>query len=139
MAWAGILLAACCSWFALSAAADEGGITVVGVGEARGKPNALEFRARLAGSGELANDALTKFQEYKRRAMAAVEQLQFKQVKVSVGAMSLLHGGDQNQVYAMMMMQGMPANEAGAKVEVALSSLLRVTLHDIEEMPEEKV
>jgi hypothetical protein len=122
----------------LAAAADEGGITVVGVGEACGKPNALEFRARLAGSGELANDALTKYQEFKRRALAAVDQLEFKEVKVSVGPLSLLHGGDQNQVYAMMM-PGMAGTEAGAKVEVALSSLLRVTMHKIEEMSEEQV
>ncbi|HVC95534.1 MAG TPA: SIMPL domain-containing protein [Pirellulales bacterium] len=132
-------LAGCCLAVTLASfsAADDGGITVVGVGEARGKPDALEFRAHLAGSAELANDALTKFQEYKRRALSAVEQLQLKEIKVSVGAMSLLQTGNQNQMYVMNGF--MPANEAVPKAEVALSSLLRVTLHDIDKMTEETV
>lgn len=131
----GLLLA-----LAMSAAAraGESGVTVVGSGEARGKPNVLEFHTRLGGSGELSGDALVRYREFKRRTLESVEKLQQKQLAVAVGGTSLTAEGDPNQGFVhMFRMQAEPA--ANAKPGVTISSLMRISVRGIDELPEAKV
>jgi hypothetical protein len=123
---------------ALSASADEPeGITVSGTGEVSGKPNLIELRARVAGSAELASDAMVKYTDHRRRTLAAIQQLKIKDLKTELGGVSVSYAGDESGLAQV------EALGAGAPVSVhpplGFSSVVKLALSGIQDMPEDKV
>ncbi len=124
-------------WTTAALGGDEG-LTVVGNGEARGKPTAVEFYTRIGGAGELGADALTKFREFKRRTKLALDKQRFSEGDVQMAGFSFTSqngSGDQNFL-AFRMMEAEPPM---GKPTVTFSSLARITLRGIDRLSEEEV
>ena len=128
---AAVLVAACCL---RATGAEDEGVTVVGSGEASGKPNAFEFFTRIGGAAEMGADALTKFCEFKRRTAAAVEKLRLTDSDIAVGGFSLTSANDGQTQFCR---DG--DGEDVFKPEIVFSSLVRVCVRGIDRLPEEQV
>ncbi|HEV7222673.1 MAG TPA: SIMPL domain-containing protein [Pirellulales bacterium] len=128
---AAVLVAACCL---RATGAEDEGVTVVGSGEASGRPNAFEFFTRIGGAAELGADALTKFCEFKRRTAAAVEKLELSDGDVAVGGFSLTSANDGQTQFC----RGDDGEDV-FKPEIVFSSLVRVRVRGIGRLPDEQV
>lgn len=122
----------------LAAAADDEGVTVIGSGEARGRPNAFEFFTRISGASELGSDALVKFREFKRRTAEAVDKLQLVNGEVTFGGFSLTSAGNVRGRRVNMFRVDLDGEES-FKPEIMFSSLVRVCVRGIDRLPEEQV
>lgn len=132
----GLLMFACRLPIA-AAATDDEGVTVIGSGEARGRPNAFEFFTRVGGSAELGSDALAKFREFKRRTAVAVEKLQLSDSDVAVGGFCLTSSAD-DQRERMHFFRLDDDAEGPFKAEIVFSSLVRVSVRGIDRLTEEQ-
>ncbi len=106
-----------------SALADDG-IVVRGSGSASGRPTQVEMSGTISADAELAADAVVKFRDAKKRALAAIEGLKNPDLTVVPGGLSVGSGMDANQ--QMMAMRGMAAPANGQKVR--LSETVKITL-----------
>jgi uncharacterized protein YggE len=132
------LLATCLAVLAASSMAatvlaDEG-ILVRGTGSATGRPSQIEMSATLSGEAELAADAMVKFHDAKRRALAAIAGLKDPDLSVESGGVSVGSGTDANT--QMMMMQGMAVPNTPQKVRLTETSRI-VLIHTDKLEPEE--
>jgi uncharacterized protein YggE len=123
-----------CSLFpgASAARGDDhtGGISVTGTGVVKGKPSVVEFDARVAGEGELANDASVKYRDMKKKVVAAFDALKNPDLSIEFKGSSVTEAIDpQVQV---RMMQGAAADTAAPKVRV--SEELHITLRGIDKL-----
>jgi len=101
-----------------------GGISVTGTGVVKGKPSVVEFDARVAGEGELANDATVKYRDMKKKVIAAFDALKNPDLSLDFKGSSITEAIDpQTQ---MRMMQGMAGDTGAPKVRV--SEELHITL-----------
>ena len=69
---------------------NQTGIIVSGKGNVSAMPNTVELSTAIIGSAELAGDAVKKFHNNKRRALAALKKLKIKGLTVEGRGMSLM-------------------------------------------------
>jgi uncharacterized protein YggE len=104
---------------ARAARADDG-IVVLSTGSASARPAEVEISARLTGEAELAADAVVKFRDAKKRALAAIAALKNPDLTVIPGGVSVASGMDANA--QMMAMRGMSVPTTTQKVRLAETS-----------------
>src|SRR5580700_8538513 len=102
------------------------GITVSGSAEVKIKPDQVVIGAVVSGEAELTNDAMVKYRDAKKRAIAAIEGLKLPNVKVEASGVSVSQAMDPNA--AQMMMQGRAANVGKSKVRAMES--LKITISE---------
>jgi uncharacterized protein YggE len=117
-------VAAAIAFATVSTALADDGIVVRGSGSASGRPTQVEMSGTINADAELAADAIVKFRDAKKRALAAIEGLKNPDLTVVPGGLSVGSGMDANQ--QMMAMRGMAAPATGQKVR--LSETMRIVL-----------
>ena len=117
------------------AAGDNKGITVGGFGQAKGKPQLVEFLAVASGEAELASDAIVKHRDTKRRALKAIEDLKIPGLSVESKGFALNQAVDPNM--QMMMMRGQTPTNNKQMVQVA--EQLRIVLKDLSKIKEDEL
>ena len=100
--------------FARAQTGDNQGITVAGTAEVKIKPTQVIIGAVVSGEAELTNDAMVKYRDAKKRALAAIDALKLPKVSVEAKGLSVSQALDPNA--AQMMMQGRFANVGKSKV-----------------------
>lgn len=115
------------------ARADDSGISVTGIGVAKAKPTQVEIGARLSGEGELAADASVKFNDLKKKAVAALEGL--KDPNLSLQFVGQTVGLAADPAAQMRQMQGQAVE---AKQRVAISEQVRLVIKGIDKLDPEK-
>lgn len=106
-------------------AAENQGIAVIGSGKIMAKPTLVELTAIVKGEAELAVDAITKYEDNKRRALEAITNLGIADLSVSGGGVSI--NSAEAQAAMMAAMRGMPPAE-DATQKLALSETLTLKL-----------
>jgi predicted secreted protein len=107
--------------------ADDG-IVVLSTGSASARPAEVEISARLTGEAELAADAVVKFRDAKKRALAAIAALKNPDLTVIPGGVSVASGMDANA--QMMAMRGMSVPTTTQKVRLLETSRIVLTHAD---------
>ncbi len=102
------------------------GVTVLGVGVAKGMPDLARIEVRMQGKAEITDDALVKYQASHKRLTEALEKLKLDNLKVSERDLALSSGGSGN---AQMMMGNM-GGESTASTEI--SGVLRADLTNLQ-------
>src|SRR2546423_1681559 len=110
-----------------NARADNAGITVSGSGTVKSKPTEVEIGAIVSGEAELTNDAMVKYRDAKKRAVAAIEGLKVKDLTVESNGVSVNQALDPNA--QQMMMNGRAANIGKPKVQASES--LKIVLKGV--------
>ena len=103
--------------------ADEG-IVVRGDGSASGRPTQVEMSATITADAELAADAVVKFRDAKKRALAAMAALKNPDLSVISGGVSVGTGLDANAQMAAMRGMSVPTTN----LKVRLSETSRILL-----------
>ena len=109
------------------AAQDSPGITVSETGVVEAMPDTLELVAMVEGNAELADDAVKKFRDNKRRVTEALNGLKIKDMTVVGSGLSVNSGTPPNPMAAL---QGQ-ANQPKVTDKVAVQEKLTVTLSGI--------
>jgi uncharacterized protein YggE len=112
------------------AKAETPGITVSGSGTVKSKPTEIEIGAMISGEAELTNDALVKYRDAKKRAIAAVDGLKMKEVSVESNGVSINQAYDPNA--QQMMMQGRATNIGKPKVQASES--LKIVMKGVDKL-----
>ena len=113
------------------AEAENTGITVIGSGSAKGKPTEVEIAATVSGEAELTNDAMVKFRDAKKRAVAAVEAMKIKDMVIEPNGLSVGQAMDPNA--QQQMMRGGGAAAIG-KPKIQISENLKISLKNIDKL-----
>ena len=113
--------------------ADQPGITVSGSGSVKSKPTEVEIGAMVSGEAELTNDAMVKYRDAKKRALAAIEGLKLAHVSVESTGVSVSQVLDANA--QQMMQQGRAANVGKPKVQASES--MKITLKGVDKIAAE--
>lgn len=100
----------------------EEGIVVRGTGTASGRPTQVEMSATLSADAELAADAVVKFKDAKKRAVAAIAAVKNPDLSIVPGGVSVGGGMDANA--QMAAMRGMPITSTTQKVRLVETSRL---------------
>jgi len=108
----------------LHAQAEQPGITVAGSGSVKGRPTEVEIGAMVSGEAELTNDAMVKYRDAKKRALAAIEGLKLANLTVESTGVSVSQAIDPNA--QQMMMQGRAANVGKPKVQASESMKISI-------------
>jgi uncharacterized protein YggE len=105
--------------WAMPALAGESdpGITVIGTGIAKGKPSIMQFEANVSGNGELASDAKVKYEDAKKKGLAALDGLKNPNLTVEANGPSVTDLV--NPQLQMQMMNGMAVTPEKSKVMIA--------------------
>ena len=106
------------------AQAEQPGITVAGSGSVKGRPTEVEIGAMVSGEAELTNDAMVKYRDAKKRALAAIEGLKLANLTVESTGVSVSQAIDPNA--QQMMMQGRAANVGKPKVQASESMKISI-------------
>ena len=125
---AALCMLTCYSCFAQ---AENSGITVIGSGTAKGKPTEVEIAATVSGEAELTNDAMVKFRDAKKRALAAVEAMKIKDLQIEPNGLSVGQAMDPNMQQQMMRGGGMAAV---GKPKIQISENLKITLKNVDKL-----
>ena len=130
------LFAALCFAAAAPALAEESeGISVSGVGTAKGRPTEVEIDARVSGEGELANDANVKYRDVKKKGVAALEALKDPNLTIEGTGPTITEASDPNA--QQRMMNGMATD--GGKAKVQVSEGLKLTLKGADKLEPDKL
>lgn len=113
--------------------ADQPGITVSGAGSVKSKPTEVEIGAMVSGEAELTNDAMVKYRDAKKRALAAIEGLKLAHLSVESTGVSVSQVLDANA--QQMMQQGRAANVGKPKVQASES--MKITLKGVDKIAAE--
>ncbi len=113
--------------------ADQSGITVSGAGSVKSKPTEVEIGAMVSGEAELTNDAMVKYRDAKKRALAAIEGLKLAHLSVESAGVSVSQVLDANA--QQMMQQGRAANVGKPKVQASES--MKITLKGVDKIAAE--
>lgn len=105
----------------IAAAATDEGIVVRGDGSAKARPTQVEMAATLSAEAPLAADALVKFHDAKKRAIAAIEALKNPDLTVESGGVSV-NSGAMDANTQMMIMRGMSAPNTTKSVRLTETS-----------------
>ena len=130
-----IFFAACLAPI-LPASAEESGISVSGVGVAKGKPTMVEIGAKLSGDGELAADASVKYNDLKKKAIAALEAL--KDPNLTLEFTGPVVGLATDAAAQMRVMQGNPGGDT-VKQKVEISEQVRLILKNADQLEPDKL
>jgi uncharacterized protein YggE len=109
----------------------EPGIVVHGIGFATARPSQVELSATINGEAELAADAMVKFRDAKKRAIAAIAALKNPDLSVSPGGVSIGAGGNDANAQ-MMAMRGMAVPTTSQAVK--LSETSRIVLANTDKL-----
>jgi uncharacterized protein YggE len=120
----------------LAGAADESGITVLGIGEVMAKPNLLEIEVRASGEAELTGDAVVKYDDSLRRIRGALAKLQMKELTVDERELNIASGAEATGGLAAVMAA---QNKAPAKSNFHITRSLRLAVRNIDKQPEADV
>ena len=120
----------------LAGAAEEPGITVIGTGEVLAKPNLLEIEVRASAEAELTGDAVVKYGDTLRRIRGAFAKLQMKELTVEERELNIASGAEAAGGLAAVMVG---QNKTTAKANVHITRSLRLSVHNIEKLPEADV
>ncbi len=115
-----------------AASKSHEGIIVQAVGTATGRPTHVEMSGKLSAEAELAADAIVKFNDAKKRAMAAIDGIKNPDLSVKSGGVSIATGMDSNQ-QQMMAMRGM-ATGAAAGQKVRITETSRIVMSNAEKL-----
>ena len=115
-------------------AAAEDGITVQGSGEARAKPDRLEFGFRNNGISEIAGDASVKLRDAQRRTVAALEKLAIPNLKLEAAPLAASYEASANQ--QVYYNNGMTPPAAVQKLDLARQT--KVVVGGIDKLSEEE-
>ncbi|MBI3467756.1 MAG: SIMPL domain-containing protein [Planctomycetes bacterium] len=115
--------------------ADDGGITVSGTGEVKGKPTSVEFELRTGGTAELTGDAIVKYRDTKRRTLEAFQKLKLKNLQLEEKGVGLASAGGAAQQAVFVQPGAAPA----VKPQVEIARTVRVVLRDIQGLSEEEL
>jgi len=114
-----------------------GGITVSGIGMAKGLPDTAKIEIHMQGKAEITDDALVKYHATYQRLTEALEKLKLENLRVSEHGVKLSSGGG-NANMQMMMMNGM-GGQGGEAAPTEMSGTLRVELTNLQNMPKDEV
>lgn len=130
----------CCAVLAVSPVpvprTDDAGISVSGAGEVIGKPNVVELHARVAGAAELSSDARVKFLDAKKRALAAIEKLNMKNLRVEFGGVSITQAGGDGRP-DMIFARDELAAAPGIRPSLEFAAAMRLSVVDIGSLSED--
>ncbi|MCA9320984.1 MAG: SIMPL domain-containing protein [Planctomycetes bacterium] len=111
------------------------GIAVSGKASINVKPTRVEFRGRLSSTSELAADAITKFNQARRRSLEAIAGLEMPNLRAEgLGLRFSLQVAGGNDANAFMMDVG---GGEPPEIEVALRETVLVTLTGIDTVDSE--
>ncbi len=106
------------------AQADQPGITVAGTATVKSKPTEVEIGAVVSGEAELTNDAMVKYRDAKKRAVAAIEGLKLPRLTIESTGVSVSQAIDPNA--QQQMMQGRASNVGKPKVQASESMKISI-------------
>ena len=121
---------------AAAASTSSPGIAVVGVGEMKVRPNAMEIDLNLSGAAELSADAQVKFRDAKRRVHEAFAALKMKDLAIVEKGVSVTSADAAERM--QMMWRGMPSQQT-SKTKVAINGVLQLRLVGIRDLSPEKL
>lgn len=119
----------------VSIAAEEPGITVSAVGEAKVKPNRLEIEIRASAAAELTGDAVVKYRDALKRTRESFDKLKIDKLELvdrGTNVASSSPGDNQN---GQVMRPGM--QQSAVKPEVNITKSLRLSVSGIDKLSEE--
>jgi uncharacterized protein YggE len=111
------------------------GISVAGSGEVKAKPKVVEINATVTGDAELAADAIVKYRDARRRAVAALNGLKLEGLKIDSNGFSVAQGMDTAQMQAMMQGNTAPAG----KQRVSITEQLKLNLTVLDRYKDEEL
>lgn len=106
-------------------AAENEGITVVGVGKVEAQPTIVEMSGTVIGDAELAGDAVTKYRGNRQGAVEALTALNIEGLTIDGGGIAIKSEMNQAQIQAMR--QGMAAPAGNNKLSISEPLKLRMT------------
>lgn len=115
---------------------QQDGITVVGTGAVQAKPNAVEIIGTVTGEAQLANDALVKYRDNKRRAMEGIANLKIEGVSVEGSGFAINSGGGPSNLNGVVF-AGQPQPTITPKVTV--TEPLTITIKGADQIEEEEL
>ncbi|QDU14972.1 oxidative stress defense protein [Gimesia maris] len=119
-----------------STAAENQGITVMGLGSVEAKPSVVELTGIVIGQGQLAGDAVTKFHGNRRRAETAFKNLKIPGLEVVEEGLSLYSSLNASQMQAMM--RGMAVNNTDSQ-ELSVSETLKLRVTGIDKLSSQEL
>ncbi len=133
----GLLWMSLVGFSGMTAAAEEGpGITVSEIGVVEAMPDTVELTAMLEGNAELADDAVKKYRDNKRRVVEALNGLKIKGMIVAGSGLAVNSGTPANPMAAFQAGQ---ANQPKIADKVAVQERLTVTLSGIDTMSADNI
>lgn len=128
-----VMVMLCVALFAAGARGDSSdlGITVSGTAKVMGKPNAVEIGAFVSGDAELTADAVVKYRDARKRAVAALEGLKIANLSIQSDGFSVKDWVDAAAQQQAMMRGQQVAN---AKQKVSVGEQLRLVIKDADKM-----
>lgn len=121
-----------------AALAQQAGITVTAVGEARAVPDLLVIEGTLSESAESAEDTVVAFRDSQRRAVKAIELLDLPGLRVTPGALRVTRGGMGGNGMGMAIAGGMGGEEVMPGSTV-ISQKVMIEIAGIDAMEQEAV
>lgn len=110
--------------------ADDGGISVSGVGIAKGRPTVVEINTRIVGEADVAAEADAKYNDLKKKAVSALEALKDPNLSLEFGGPSVGLAPDPGA--QMRLVQGIAPDNSKRRVQV--SEQLKLVMKDIEKL-----
>jgi uncharacterized protein YggE len=114
-----------CVGSAVAAAAENEGITVVGIGKVDARPTIVEMSGTVQGDAELAGDAVTKYHGNRQAAIDAIGALGIEGLTIDGGGIAIK--SEMNEAQMQAMRRGMPAPAGSNKLSVSEPLKLRLT------------
>jgi uncharacterized protein YggE len=112
-------------------AQDTAGITVSGSARVTAKPTTVEIPCVVSGDAELTADAIVKYRDARKRAVAAIEGLKIPGLSIDSNGYSVRDFVDSAaQQQAMMRGQAVVNN----KQKVSVTEQIRIVIKDIDKM-----
>jgi len=116
-------------------APHDDAITVNGTAQVKAKPTEVEIGALVSGEAELTNDAMVKYRDARKRAVAAIEGLKLQNLSIESHGVSVNQAMDANA--AQMMMQGRVANLPKPKIQASES--MKIVLKGVDKVTPEQL
>ncbi len=120
----------------LAAAQENEGIVVRGEGSATAGPTEVELSATVSGEAPLATDALVKFRDAKKRALAAITAMKNPNLSVESSGVSV-NSGTMDANTQMMIMRGMAAPNTSQNVRLMETS--RIILKHTDQLKQDEL
>lgn len=114
----------------------DAGISVEGSGEIRIPPDIVEINMRVAGKGELTDDAVVKHRDARKRTLETFQALKLENLKIEERDLGLRPANSQELMQAAM--NGM-ANMSTKRAQIEVASTLRARLTISGEQDEEEL